>query len=278
MRKSYLHPRIFPSRYEEHCRINRFYRTVPYIHKTAASIASGRETLVTLIHIADQSDKDDKGKIESRFAPFVNRLKEGGVEVKTEIGFGAFEVTVAKLIRLHNFDLAVVGTHGIVGIKQTLFGANILGLLEKLTVPIIVVQEHSPVLKKGVEILLPLSQHNDFNRKVEFAALFSKILDSKVVLYMIQKTDEDDDTLLENKKAGLAFLESQQVPHEFIAEEATVYSYGYGRQIIQYATDTNKGLISIMTRVATDKTLLGKAEKERILLNEAAIPVLCING
>jgi nucleotide-binding universal stress UspA family protein len=246
--------------------------------KTAAGLAQGRDISVTLIHIASQNEEGNKAKIEERFSTYVKELSSQEIEVKTEIGFGDFEMTVSKLIRSQNFDLAVVGTHGIKGIMQTLFGSNILSLLDKLTVPVLVVQENSPILKLGTEILLPMSSHNDFNRKVEFAATFSKLLHSKVVLYMIQKTDEDDLEILKNKKAGLEYLKNHQIPHEFIEEEATLYSYGYGKQIIQYASDSNTGLISIMTRVSTDKTVLGKAEKERILLNEAAIPVLCING
>lgn len=246
--------------------------------KTAASLAKKHESIVTLIHVADQSNEDDKQELEERFAPYLTQLKSQSVNGKIELVFGEFELMVGKIIRSGNFDLAVVGTHGIVGIKQTLFGSNILNLLEKLTIPVLVVQENSPIPKMGSEILLPMSQHNDFIRKVEFASTFSKVLDSKVVLYMIEKTDEDDVDVIANKNIGLEYLATHNIPHEFIAEEATVYSYGYGKQIIKYASDNNVGLISIMTRISIDTTILGKAEKERILLNEAFIPVLCVNG
>ncbi len=64
---------------------------------------------------------------------------------------------VPKLLQLSDSDFVVIGTHGQKGIFQTLFGANVIKLIQSLYVSALIVQNNSPAPEEGFsKILFPM--------------------------------------------------------------------------------------------------------------------------
>jgi hypothetical protein len=54
-----------------------------------------------------------------------------------------------------------------------------------------------------------------------------------------------------------------------------VFSMGFAEQTIRYAQEIGAGCIAIMAKASAEYSYIADAEKERMLANEARVPVLC---
>jgi nucleotide-binding universal stress UspA family protein len=199
--------------------------------------------------------------------------------IKVQVGTGDLLDGAAQTLRFIHPDLVVVGTHGIKGIKQHLFGAHILKLVEAIPFPSIVVQENTVVRESGFKhILFPVSAHPEFQVQSEQTAKIAAIFQSEIVQYEIAKGPAMDDTRLENTRQATAYLESHQIRSQYVLEEATVVSVGNSRQALKYAAENNMDLISSMAEVAPNDISLGRPDMENLLTNPQGIPILCCHS
>lgn len=175
--------------------------------------------------------------------------------------------------------LVVVGTHGIRGIKQQLFGAHILKLVQSIAYPCLVVQENTVVNESGLNaILFPVGPHPQFHIKIEQTAALAKIFGSMVVEYEIERSMlEPNPAVVANRKAARDYFEEHGINFQQVMEDTTIVSLGYARQTIKYAADHHFNAISVMSDVPADDVYLGRTDKENLLTNPAGIPVLCCN-
>ncbi|NQV53898.1 MAG: universal stress protein [Flavobacteriales bacterium] len=242
----------------------------------AESIAFKEKCLLSLIHVAPE--KHSNHDVTPRFDMYADSLKTKGIDYKVELHYGKFTSVVPGIVGELDLDLVVIGTHGVHDVKQFLFGSNILSLTQQLPVPALVVQKESVIPEDGsTEILFPMAPHNDFIKKVQDTARLSKLFNSTVLLYTVLKSDEGPGEAIERNQAiAVEEFTKLGVPFEVVNEEATEYSFGYGKQIMKFAKERPVQFISIMSLVS-DKAILGNADKERIILNDNAIPVFCVN-
>jgi nucleotide-binding universal stress UspA family protein len=244
----------------------------------AKNIAKLTNAKITLIHALDEKESQ-RAKVEARFKPYVNEITGANLQCSIDVAFGDYETEIPRMLGRSDIDLVVIGTHGIRGIKQFLFGSNILRLIQKLQVPALVVQKKSPIIQsKSSKILLPISPHKNFKDAVLQTIELAKLFNAKVIVYGVFKSTEDKENLIgsniiltckEFKKSGVAY--------ELIEEGSASYTFNYGKEVIQYASDHDVEFISIMSQVSSVPAIMGKAESQGIILNKAFIPVLCIN-
>jgi nucleotide-binding universal stress UspA family protein len=195
-------------------------------------------------------------------------IKEGNIF--EEIPFVACE---------HDYDLMVIGTHGVQGIKQMLFGANILKLVAKIPMPVLVVQEDSPLKEDFHKIVLPVSSHDTFGNAVDALIPFTASYNSEIHLYSIHKAGFDwPDQMLKNIEMATQAFEKNGVKMVRVKEDQTVYSMGYAKQTLKYGESSGADLICIIPGSSKEYYYIAPADKEALLLNEQRIPVLCAGG
>lgn len=174
------------------------------------------------------------------------------------------------------YTLAVIGTHGPRGIKQKLFGANILKLARNLGVPCLVVQEGCLRHHDLGRIVMPVAGHDDIMPLLNAVSLLAKAHNSEVRIYQLLRPGEQpSDKLLNNKVRMMEHLEKEGIAHVEVNEPSTLFSMGFAAPTIAYAKGNAAGCIAIMSHASNDHRHIADAEKERMLTNEACIPILC---
>jgi nucleotide-binding universal stress UspA family protein len=198
--------------------------------------------------------------------------------IKVAIGTGELLESAAHTLKPMGPDLVVVGTHGIHGIMQHLFGAHILKLVQAIPFPCLVVQENTRVRENGWDrILFPVSAHPAYRIQTEQSANVARIFGSQIIQYEIEKSPDVDEMQIENTKWAREYFNENNIPFTYVVEEATVMSVGYSRQELKYADENGIGLICAMSEIAPNDVSFGKADMENLLTNEFGIPVLCCN-
>jgi hypothetical protein len=171
-------------------------------------------------------------------------------------------------------NLMVMGTHGKQGL-QHLFGSHALKVVLDSPCPVVVVQKRS--FGEGYhKIVLPVSGDIEPRQAVEWVLLMSQLFNSKILIYQSHEPDSSLNNRLNiiTRQITEIFKEKNIIYEIKLAEKTTDYS----SQVISYAVKNLADMIMIMTMPAIDLTGFSfSAWDERMMFNEAQIPVMCIN-
>lgn len=85
---------------------------------------------------------DLKEKTESRFEKLISKYNSAGVEIKTEVAFGAPFRVIEEKISKRKIDLVVMGTHGATGIREYFIGSNAEKVVRRSKVPVLVLKDY----------------------------------------------------------------------------------------------------------------------------------------
>jgi nucleotide-binding universal stress UspA family protein len=242
----------------------------------AAVMAHKTQAEMYVVYI--MNDDSDPAAKQIEMLDFAKQLPNMPNNMIAVAGHGDLLEGAKQVLRHIDPDFVVVGTHGIKGMMQHLFGAHILKLVQAIPYPCIVVQENTVVNPDGFSsILFPVGSHPAYDVKIAQASKLAKIFDSEVVQYEIDKSTGVDDMIKRNSRDSKAFFEANHTKYRFVLEDATVMSVGYSRQTIKFANDNHMGIIALMSDVPATEAFYGKADKENFLTNPSGIPVLCCN-
>ena len=245
-------------------------------------LAKTMDFSVCILHVINKETKAYLKKKDVGVDFIDKRLKEYKkyYEKKYNVGIehlvvegSIFEVInqVAKDIKA---TLMVLGTHGKKGL-QHVFGSYALRVVIDSPVPVIVVQKRH--LRHGYNhIILPISNEVEPRQKVQWAATISRLFDSKIHLFQALETD----TGLNNRlniitRQITKVLEEKKLPYlHTIADKPG----NFANQVIQHAVKNSADLIMIMTEPNYDVDGFSYSKwSERLMFNEAQVPVMCIN-
>ena len=243
----------------------------------AALIAESAKAELVLVHVASHNASDES--IAEQLKSLCS-IPADKVNMKSHVAHGDFFSVIPTEIDELNVDLVVIPTHGKVGLKQNLFGANIVKLVKILRAPSLVVQEATPVSAELLErILFPVGPHDNFQIKIEQTAALAKIFESEIVIYTVRNDIRGiDEKLRANIHAAKELFSREGIKHESLTESPSSFSAGYSKHILAFAKNHGISSISIMADPAEDNAYIGNYDKENIVLNADALPVLCANG
>ena len=106
----------------------------------ACLIALTSKSNITLLHVLNDKSASEQ-EVRSRLEAEATTIRsKHGIDCDVMIKEGNLFEVIPYVTCENDFNLMVIGTHGIKGIKQKLFGANILNLVEKVSIPVLVVQ------------------------------------------------------------------------------------------------------------------------------------------
>jgi nucleotide-binding universal stress UspA family protein len=229
-----------------------------------------------LLHIVHDEEHSKEDFLLEKIA---ESLSEKGIVAYPRVVKGDVIPAINETAKEGNFDLMVIGTHGSKGIRQNLFGADILKLLKGNSCPSIVVQKTSKPVDHFEKILLPVGSHAEFNSLVISISHIAKASNAEVIIYCInrplEETSEDLNVNKQNAKQlflemGINFLE--------VSEPSSVISFGFAKQTLIYAENNGIDLIGIMAHASSEHSYFANADKERMLMNEKGIAILCSAG
>jgi nucleotide-binding universal stress UspA family protein len=192
-------------------------------------------------------------------------LKEGSIF--TEIG------DVATTL---DAELIVMGTHGVIGM-QKLTGAFAIKVIESSKIPTVVVKRKQPDPGGYHKIVVPVDASVETKQKTQQVIHIAKLFNSTVYLYKEAGIDESIQHKIDlNASFFMRYLKEHEIPFEVGNQQN--HKKDFDKDLIDYATKLNANLMIILT--TKDKEikdfLLGPVE-QKIINNEAEIPVMCVH-
>ena len=244
--------------------------------RAALLIAERLGSKVTLLHVLNKDERTvaGKNKVLETMAAQAEKVAVN-VVVNYKLLEGDFMDRIAEeTARGHS--LMVLGTHGPRGLRQKLLGADILKLVRRSSVPSFVVQEESKLELLLQKIVLPVAAHTDIDRLLSVVAALAKAFAAEVHIFQLMRPrEEPSEELLANKLKMLQFFEKEGVRHKEVNSPSTIFSIGFAEPTINYAMEIGAGCIAIMAHASDEYRYIADAEKERMLANDAQVPVLC---
>jgi nucleotide-binding universal stress UspA family protein len=243
----------------------------------AAKLAQKSGSGVKILHVENSASGDD---VASQLETLAGRLKaEFGVYTEFLLRKGNLIKEISDEANSRKYSMAVIGSHGMKGMKDSLLGMDVLKLVKAIAVPVITLQQGFSAHPDGInEIVLPASSHQAFEKKVNAVVTLAKLFGSTVHVYTIEKPGfEWSDNLKRNVELAISKLESGNVNFKRVNEQQTTYSPGYAKQILQYAHQSGAGLIAVVSTASDEYYYIADSDKERLLTNDHNIPVLCVS-
>ncbi len=243
-----------------------------------AALAKKTNSKLFGIHIVSSIDKVKQA--EEDLKKFYATGSSANLDITTAIEVGPLTHATNAILKKIDAALVIICTHGVKGMMQQLFGANILKLVQAITYPCLVISDHTTAdLSAANKILFPMGPHPDFMVKIKQTATLAKNLGATIILYWIDKPGADfDGQMSKNIELARDYFNSQNIPYENVTEDIQVISVGFSRQTMEYAANNNISLISVMANISKSDVLFGFGDKENFLVNEQGIAILTCNA
>lgn len=242
----------------------------------AMAIAGRLSTRTTLLHVLNKSERNAEGReqVQAMMDAQVEKAGSAG-QITPKLLEGDFMKAIAEETG-QGHSLLVLCTHGAKGLRQNLFGADILKLVRHASTPALVVQEGVNVDGLLKRIVMPVAAHADVDKLLDVVAGLARAFEADVHIFQLVRPGESpSQELLDNKLRMMRHLEQAGVRHEEVNEPSTSFSIGFAQATIDYAEKVGAGALAIMAHASDEYRYIADAEKERMLTNGPRIPVLC---
>ncbi|MCK9203438.1 MAG: universal stress protein [Bacteroidales bacterium] len=200
--------------------------------------------------------------------------KKYEVPIDTMAEEGSIFTTITEVAVKIKANLMILGTHGKKGL-QHVFGSYALKVISESPVPVLVVQKRS--FREGYKnIILPVNNDLEPRQAVPWAKLMVKLFHAEVNLFLSQENDSalNHRVLIITKQITDIFDEEKVAYTVTHAEKPG----GFAEQVISHGIMKHTDLILMITRPNMDVPGFSlSAWSERLMFNEAQIPVMCIN-
>lgn len=254
-----------------------FSEVAKTVIEMAVFIAKKSHMTITLLHVEKNKGSED---IFAKMKSLVNEIiPSSTVQFEFIVKQGNIFTEVANEANDELYKLLVVGSHGFKGLREKLFGADILKLLRGIPVPVITIQKDCKIPVRGFEtILFPVGSHKAFDHLIEAAISFANIFDSEIHLYSVEKPGvKMSQAILENIEKAKNEFDRKGIKYGRVKETQDSFSVGYSKQIMDYANRTNISLIAFMANPTREHYYFADTDKIVILTNDSLIPVLSVN-
>lgn len=198
---------------------------------------------------------------------------QSNVEIETGYEDGSIFDLIHKKANDIGANIIMLGTHGKKGM-QKLFGSYALKVITQAQIPTIVV--HKKKFQEFENILFPINSFTEARQKVGYAIAVASKLNSTIHIYKEKVSDPAENSRIQ--------IISKQIAEEFqkagikYAIQTAEKGGESAKSLIDQAVENSMDMIMIVTepQIGTNYFNLGPWN-EKIMFNEAQIPVMCIN-
>ncbi|WP_426431117.1 universal stress protein [Winogradskyella sp. HB-48] len=154
--------------------------------------------------IYDSLIKKSKNKLKELVDGLEEKFKNESFNFEMLIDHDVFVDSVNQVVASKDIDLIVMGTNGVTGAKEVIFGSNTINVIRKVTCPTLVIPEDYEYASPN-EILLPLDLNDSTNGNA-FADLmtFAKTHCEKLHLLRVKPNDE----VLPEEQKDIEYIET----------------------------------------------------------------------
>jgi nucleotide-binding universal stress UspA family protein len=247
-----------------------------------AELAEYLDYKLTIFHVINQQTKSNlkKEKLEisaitERLEDIANNIRERTrLQVDTLTCEGSIFDQIHQTARDLGAKLMVLGTHGKKGL-QYLVGSYALKVVTKTPVPTIVVQKRG--FGKGYKkIVFPINSFTEARQQVRWAIHMARTFGSEIFIYRQPQANEDLSKKIRVVSAQIEKAFDKYKVRYFIMDAEKTKNFA--EQMINYAATVHADLIMIMTDADVfSQDFNADAWDQKMMYNEAQIPVMCIN-
>ncbi len=247
-----------------------------------AEIAKFLNYKLLLLHVVNRETRATFKKENSTEHDLLEKLASIGKEMQNTYGiqtdhmiregsiFEAIHLTASE----QGANLMVLGTHGKKGL-QHVFGSHALKVVTRSPVPTIVVQKRG--FGEGYRnIVFPVNDFTEARQQVQWARIIANSFNSRIHIFRQPSNDPD----IANKLAIVTnqveeAFQQNNIDYTIVRAEKREK---FARQFLSFAASIHADLIMIMTDadIFSPDFPAGQWD-EKIMFNEAQIPVMCIN-
>ncbi|WP_299667788.1 universal stress protein [uncultured Polaribacter sp.] len=146
----------------------------PSVYTSADLMAAGNESISSSII------KKTKHKIMKLIVKLENEFKNKNFSYSAHVAYHEFSNAIVQVQKAKNIDVIVMGTNGVTGAKEVLFGSNTINVIRKVDCTTLVVPE-GYIYKLPKEVLLPLDVFDSLSGSAfmgiaKFVNVYSKTL------------------------------------------------------------------------------------------------------
>ncbi len=248
----------------------------------AIKIAQIVKFKVALFHVINKDteslfagEKDINAAVENKLKHLVSELKKQNQSVEIDYMFqeGSIFDLIHEVADDIGANMILLGTHGKKGM-QHLLGSYAMKVITKSKIPTLVVQKKPYSGYKN--ILLPVNSFTEPRQKVGIAISVSKMFGSTIHIFKEVLKDPGEMSRIEIitkqiaeafNKAGISFeVFASKIPGET------------AKELVEVAVAKNLDAILMVTDSQIGSSIFSIGSwNEKLLFNEAQIPVMCIN-
>ena len=241
------------------------------------AIAVGKAFSSELHLLSVVGKKSEFGEARNRLNAFAEEhLKNFQGPTKMTVRIGHLFDDIDDVSVEMDANLVIMGTHGMKGM-QFITGGRALKIVRECSVPFIISQSR-PIRETGYDdIVVPLDLHQDTKQKLAIVAEMATYFNGRVHIISPAESDEFlQNQLRRNVEFASDYFEDRGI--EYTTKISEHDSSAFVKDVIRYAASIEADLISIMN--FHEKSLmgiLGTSYEQKIITNEAEIPVLVLN-
>jgi nucleotide-binding universal stress UspA family protein len=248
----------------------------------AIKIAQIVKFKVVLFHVINKDseslfagEKDIKTAVENKLKHLVSELKKQnqGVEIDYMFQEGSIFDLIHEVADDIGANMILLGTHGKKGM-QHLLGSYAMKVIIKSKIPTLVVQKKPFSGYKN--ILLPVNSFTEPRQKVGIAISVAKMFGSTIHIFKEVLKDPGEMSRIEiiTKQIAEAFNKAGISFEVF----ASIKPGETAKELVEVAVEKNLDAILMVTDSQIGSSIFSIGSwNEKLLFNEAQIPVMCIN-
>jgi nucleotide-binding universal stress UspA family protein len=258
--------------------------------KQAVLIAKTAGAAIKIIHVAqevyfpaaeDAPLRNEDAINKSIFKRSVAELKKivkqiyatDALSIDYAIKSGNVIDTVCYLAEQEKFDLIIMGTHGVSGVKEFFAGSNSYKTVRHSICPVLTIQKNTGTINFK-NIILPIRLERNSRQKVDYVVELARLFNSTVII--AGYTDDTDEAKQFKVKQYVAQVEKYLTKNSITYKSKLIFASDFVKQILKLAGKSNAGLIVTMKEHDFSMDQIIKGSYSEQLVNHSTIPVLSI--
>jgi nucleotide-binding universal stress UspA family protein len=225
-----------------------------------------------LISYGDQFYRRLMKTMNARLKVIAKEMGES-LKIETEVRLGIVDQVISEIAKKEKFDLIIMGTHGVSGIRERFIGSNAYRVVDNETCPVITVQRRSS--KKGFKtIVLPIRLELTSRQKVDQVAGIAKIYGSTVLItgFSDSKNKYDQNRVKQYVKQVEKYLDSMGIAHS----SSVFFEDNFIKEIILHAKKNKADLIAVTINHDRSLDQFLKGPYAQQFVNHSSIPVMSV--
>jgi nucleotide-binding universal stress UspA family protein len=250
----------------------------------AATIAKKAHLDLVILHIKNNHTEkllEAVGQESGDLEPYMKSICDAasntyGIQCRPVVREGSIFNEISHEASDPDCVMLVMGTHGSRGLRQKLFGADLLKIAKKPTIPVLATPDNARLVNDGIQrILFPYGGREHFEQKLKAVAFLAGLYSAEVVFYTIDRPGMHmgEKTKASIEKAVVTLTE-KGIRHQMVRDEMKSFSIGFANQTLAYAKENSIQMIAVISTPGDKLAFISEVDKEALINNEYGISIL----